>query len=867
MINSQHTIMIQELTHKNIMDFDRNKIAALFLFSGIATLAYQIVWIRQFTYIFGASLFAVSTVVAAFMGGLSLGSRLGAYFAGRLQNHLRFFGLLEITIAISAMSLLVLFSDFELFKLAFLQFNNSFFVNAFIQFLAIFVLLLAPATMMGMTLPVLSHHFARYRDIGVEVGKLYAANTAGAVLGCFAASFYGLPLIGLAGTVYVAIFINLAVGTTAIWLSFKESATQYSEKIILQKKTSRPVVIFLLLYMFSGMIFLGYQMLWTRSLIFTFGLSSNTTYTYAAMLIVFLLGISIGSLLISKLGRWIKNPLRIFSFVQLLAGIVAVFSLLLTTSALPYFNPFYYVNLLTGEVYWLANLANIFLKSMIAVLPTTILMGMSFPLMVKSCHSDAGSIAHTVGKVYFFNTLGAACGVFITAFILIPILGITKTFLLFLLICAFISAATFFLDPENPFKLRIAYLAFIVFIAVTAVAVYPKNYVFHIYRGGEDGIVYYKEGPLDTVSVIRYAQGHLRLAIDGVEIGGTDPAMLTDQKMLAHLPMLLVKNPKRALSIGFGTGGTSWSFLRYKELKKLDVVEISPTVIEAAAYLKDSNHEILKQKDNRLNIVIDDARNYLRAGSRKYDIIGIDCTDLRYKSNASLYSLDFFELVRKRLSEDGMAVAWLPLGKLSDESFRTALRTFNRVFPNTYVWYFNNYPAHYVLLVGKVSPIQIDYQSMLDKFNRPEVRKDLSSININDPLKILSSFVTDGNYLKRELNGKLLNTDDFPYLEFYAPKFRFSSGDRHTLDNLQMLLKGRMQIYPYLANIENKEQKKLKRQLKNYETAVPLLVAGHDLVFKGDYRDAYFAYKKALEANPADTSILQLLSDISTYLR
>jgi spermidine synthase len=489
-------------------------------------------------------------------------------------------------------------------------------------------------------------------------------------------------------------------------------------------------------------------------------------------------------------------------------------------------------------------------------------MGMSFPLAVKGCVSSLSHLGYGVGRVYASNTIGAIVGSFLSGFVLIPMLGITKALLVFTTLNIIIAIALLAINPHVAIKTRSLYMILTVTLLFVILYTTPKNIVFLQLKEGQE-LLYYEEGPLDTVSVVQYKhkQGVRRVAVDGIEVGGTDPVMLTDQKSLAHLPMLLLKNPRSALTVGFGSGGTSWSFLQYKELRRLDAVEISPTILKAVPFLEGSNHGVLcEPRDPRLNIIVDDARSYLRINDIRYDIITTDCTDLSYKSNATLYTLEYFQFARKSLTQDGIAVAWMPLRNLSDASLRAILRTFYRVFPYVYIWYFTNYPTHYVLMLGKITPLEIDYQTMLKRLDDPLVKRDLAEINLDNPIKILSSFVTDQRYLGHILEGGVLNTDDYPYVEFYAPRLKYAIGEKQKIDNLSLLMNGRQSIYPYLVNIP--DDKELKAKLQRYTDALPYIISGHIARWDGRNYEAYLAYEAAMTVNPEDSSVfIQMIDD------
>src|SRR5262249_40853095 len=148
-----------------------------------------------------------------------------------------------------------------------------------------------------------------------------------------------------------------------------------------------------------------------------------------------------------------------------------------------------------------------------------------------------------------------------------------------------------------------------------------------------------------TVSVI--ADGGRRwLLVDGQPVAGTGRTVVIDQKMLAHLPLLLHPAPRRALTVGFGSGGTSLSMTRHGVAA--DGGEIGRAVADAAPQFESETHGV--RGHPRFRRVVDDARSWLRVAPARYDVIATDCTNLQYKSNGDLYTVEYFLLMKERLA-------------------------------------------------------------------------------------------------------------------------------------------------------------------------------------------------------------------------
>jgi hypothetical protein len=225
--------------------------------------------------------------------------------------------------------------------------------------------------------------------------------------------------------------------------------------------------------------------------------------------------------------------------------------------------------------------------------------------------------------------------------------------------------------------------------------------------------------------------------------------------------LLLHPEPETALTVGFGSGGTSWSMTTHGI--QTDVVEIEKEVIRCAPYFEMQNFNVLASP--LLRVIINDARNHLYVTKKKYDVISTDCTNLRYKQNGSLYTREYFQLMKARLTEDGIACAWIPM-QLTEAQFDTLAATFQSVFANATLWYMDHTPANYAILIGTPGPIRFDYARLKRAFEVQKVREDLADIEIFHPLQLIHFLYLDEYGLRGLVGDAPLHTDDRPILEF-----------------------------------------------------------------------------------------------------
>ncbi|MBI5154821.1 hypothetical protein HZA57_06255, partial [Candidatus Poribacteria bacterium] len=407
-------------------------------------------------------------------------------------------------------------------------------------------------------------------------------------------------------------------------------------------------------------------------------------------------------------------------------------------------------------------------------------------------------------------------------------------------------------------------------------------------------LVFYKEGALATVSVKEDSKGWRTIYVDDVGVAGTDPVLQTDQKTLAHVPMILLGGKaERTLTVGFGSGGASWSYTLYPDIKEIDAIEITTTVPEAAPSLTDANHGIVFPRrvieearktmapgdhlpgavhplgdytvaanrqfmtfDPRYRIIVDDARSYLRFTSRVYDVIATDCTDLRYKTNANLYDREYFNLCRDRISDRGLVVVWTPLAGLSDEAFRIVVRTFREVFPDMTVWYFTNQPTHYCLFIGQKGGVKINYGDVLHALELPAIQKDLEEIGLRDPAKLVASFVTDQRGIDAYVGTGPLNTEDFPIIEFLSPRYGYDSTP--VAINMGRLYDVQVPVWDLVVD-RTEESLRGQPRIADIQQANDILFQGHVQYREHNFLDACKLYEKARKIAPHDKSIDDLL--------
>jgi spermidine synthase len=355
-------------------------------------------------------------------------------------------------------------------------------------------------------------------------------------------------------------------------------------------------------------------------------------------------------------------------------------------------------------------------------------------------------------------------GSLLTGFVLIPFVGMWNTTLILINLSLLIAVA-FLLRGRRP--ARTQWVAVVVVAVVANMLVFTDSKTFHAELKGRDlrteaagfDVIYYAEGLSGTVTAVE-RENYRGLFVDGQNVSGTDPVLLADSKMLAHVPLLLSEDPDSALTVGYGTGTTSGSML----LHDIDVyaVEIEQKIIEAAPLFSDVNYD--SYADPSIEIVLDDARNFIATTKKEFSVIVTDVTNLKYKRNPYLYTQEYFEIMRDALSTEGVAAAWLPVGGLSFNDLRTLIATFDNVFPHTTVWYFTQFPTHFIILVGTPEPTLVNLDELRQRMG--EVEGDLRSLSVDNVYELASMLLLGESDVDALVAGAPIHTDNRPILEY-----------------------------------------------------------------------------------------------------
>jgi spermidine synthase len=794
---------------------------------------YEVVWLRLLTLSMGHTSRAVGILLAAFMGGLAL----GAWAAGRAASSmapparaLRAYAALEVFIAACALILPALLAAMHPILQWVYAGDNP---GAFELTIALLALLLlsVPTAAMGATYPVAvrwveanrSNPGGRSdRSVAFDAGGLYAVNTIGAALGAGLTGFALLPLLGIRGTTVVGVLLNALAAGGALLLARRQpaestrgdlepttpernggvtlegngSAARRRQPARRGKQAAAVPVAPRRVGLraaaaalgISGCVALVYQVTWTRTLAMVLG---PTTYAFSAMVVAVITGLAIGSVVAAW--RAPRSPARAMTwlgFVMIaaacaaLAASVAIDRLPLAVAAL----------VSRPDVTFGAVLA-LQVGLVIAIqLPMSIAFGAAFPLAIAAADSTPETAPRDASIVYATNTLGAIVGAIAASFVLIPMLGIQGSMRLVAIVAA-VAGVVVARRAESGSRIRAgAMLGGAVTVGLALVA--PEWNLARLANGGyryatalaagdvETGLeagrlVYYREGASGTVSV-RDVPGARSLAIDGKVDASNAGDMLT-QKLLAHLPLLLHPNPRRVCVIGLGSGVTLGASLTHP-VERVDVIEISPEVVEASSFFAAENHNALN--DPRTALIVGDGRSHLLLSTEQYDVIISEPSNPWMAGVASLFTREFFLAARARLAPGGILMQWAHTYSISDADLRSIVATFVSVFPAGSAWLVAESD---LLLVGATGPVSALEDGVSAAWSRPGVAADLAEAAVRDPFSVLSLYVAGGGELQHYAGDALVQSDDRLLLEYSAPRAVYGVFQRANVERLREL--------------------------------------------------------------------------------
>ena len=754
-------------------------VAALLFASGAAGLIYQVAWVRLLGLAFGVTVYAVSTVLAAFMGGLAIGSFVGGRRSDILSRPLRAYGVVELAVGATAVLTPWAFrvlQDVYAGTSQLVDPQQAPLIAGTLRAALAFAVLLVPTALMGATLPLAvrgvrrAHssdfsgarkaHSSDFSDAtrsdAWAMGLLYATNTAGAIAGCLLSGFVLIGRLGLTDTILAAAAANTLAGLGGLALSrWTPPSPMLRATSPTWRRDERFASVALIAFSVSGAISLAYEVVWTRVLAVLF---DSSIYGFVLMLATVLAGIAIGGAIGGALMRARVSNNRVgilFALIEVAIGLSAVLAMLAFGGAYDLLTqlrdegPPFLARFVRTDLRLMAVLC------ILTVLPAAILMGSTFPVAARLWAAGETGLGRRLGGIYAGNVAGAIVGSLLAGFVLIPQLGEHHSLLLLAAANVLVGTALFFSTGAKVSGLTAGALG--IAVVVTAATRPPiHELVFHQHFPDERLVAYW-EGLENTVSVGRDAEAVQTLFTNSRGQTNDSPDLVRYHRVMGHLAALLAPTrTPRALVIGLGAGATPGALAKHSGAS-IDVVELSESVVSAAPFFRVANLEVLQQPN--VHLQIDDGRNFLLRNRQMYDVVTADVVHPYDAGANNLYSLEYLSAVARSLAPSGIMVQWVSPGTAFEHAL--IVRTFLAAFPQTTLWLGGD------LLIGSPSQFQLSRAELEARLSDPPARASLAEVGFNHAQDVLAQFRGTSSQLHAYAGEGPILTDDHPLLEYF----------------------------------------------------------------------------------------------------
>ena len=736
----------------------------LFLLSGASALVYQVLWTRLLALVFGVTIHAASTVLAAFMTGLAVGSAVAGRLSDGVKRPLFAFAVAEALVAAAALATPIGLDIVERMYIGLHDVAGSWPLTiAVVRFLLSFAVLIVPTTLMGATLPLVIKSAVASRTIlGRQVSLLYAANTSGAVIGTVVAGTWMIPQIGMSWAFRIGAIVNLVVCAGALVLERFASpiaSPEHEETTVASDSPTAmsPMIrrLILLAFAVSGFVSFALEIVWFRMLVVLF---RPTTYAFTVMLATVLAGIAVGSWLSTAFVRRGRSSLATLAVLELLLAVSAASSMILIgganstfAAAAPFFG--------TGRLSYFGPMA---VTSITAIFPPALFMGMAFPVGI-ALWTSATSMDRTgeqIGRIYAVNVAGAVAGSLATGFVLLPSIG-SRGSLLLVSGCALIMGIVLLAAASRRAVTVMTSGAAIAIFAVIAAEVADPVAALLKSRYPREQAVWQKEDGHATVTILRrdsaFAPTVHGIYINGAHQASDAPTMVGYHRLIGTLPMAVHPEPARALVIGVGGGATAGAVAAYGQDVAVDVVELSAAVADAARRFVGINQGLFSRPN--VTVRVDDGRNYMMLTAERYDVVTADVILPQHAGAGNLYSVEYYRLMRRVLNNRGIALQWI--GSPTDTEYKLIMRTFTTVFPHTTLWYGGS------LMVGSSRPLVLDEDAFRRKLERPAARVALGDVGLGSFAELLSRYKAGPAEMRAFVGEGLILSDDRPLTEYF----------------------------------------------------------------------------------------------------
>jgi spermidine synthase len=737
--------------------------------SGWAGLVYQVLWLQQLGLLFGNTSHAAAATLTAFFTGLAAGSWFWGQRAARAANPLRWYAGLELGIVVTALGYFLIRPLYHGMYPVVFEHVTTPAGRLGIKFVLALLLVFPPAFCMGGTVPLIGQY--RIRDaaaFGVTAARLYAVNTLGAALGAFVAGFFLPAWRGYNRTLAGAMLVSGAVAAGA-WVLSRRTPGRSVRAAPMPVPVAAPGRVTIRAVAFlSGFGVLALEVMWTRMMA---QVLENSVYTFAAILVVVLLGLAGGAFGSAWLARRRADPGNVLAGLLVLGGAAAAVTplvfLRLTDS----------LQVLVSTGSWARYVGLIFQTAALAMGPAVVVLGTIFPYLMKIEERYLTTAGESLGRLAGWNIAGAMVGPVVGGFVLLGEVGMWRSMQW---IAALYGVAAMALPVGRGLVWKAVAGLFLVWLMVgLEPARWPVRSVDPLREPGE--VVETWEGSDSTVAVTRDRRG-LSLQINShYGLGSTGASAL--EQLQAGIPLRAYPATTSIFFLGMGTGITAGHALapEFPRVRRVVACELVPEVVTAArryfTHVEGTDYTGGLFRDPRATVIVEDGRHYLQATRESFDMINADLF-VPFRSGAgSLYSREHFASVRARLAPGGVFFQWLPLYQLTEFEFGVIVRTMLEVFDQVSLWRNTFQPGEEVVaLAGHPAGASLPAASDGEVVERRAAvagkdHRDLERLWLPLDAETIPFFYAGNVTAARELfAGYPVNTDDRPVIEYQAPR-------------------------------------------------------------------------------------------------
>ncbi len=757
--------------------------------TGATGLVYEVTWQKYLSILLGTQSEASAAVLALFLGGLSIGYALFGHRAHRTAcrfgeaetpaHLLQLYGFCEIGIGVLAWAFPTLFKAIYTLSIA-VPVDSPGLTFAFDVLLAA-LLILPPAVLMGATVPLLTQALARSLAAATRVHALvYGLNTLGAFVGALAGAYYLIPRFGLDGTLLVLGAINVAGGV--VYLALARGMPGWSESLVVtsgeHSRTPRSLSAAAILFGFAMM---SIQTVLLRLGGLAFGASH---FTFALVVAIFVFCLAAGSLGVSRFQR-IPRLMIVAAPWALVAWMIALHPTLENTG--------YWVHVVRtwfrddDAAFYPYQLASAGLLFAMFAVPIG-LAGATLPLLFHFLRRQGQDLGRAAGRLYAANTVGSVFGALLGGYLLLFWLDLDQV--LRLAIAALILGAAIISIRVAP-RSRLAWLALPAVVAIVLLPSWePERLAAGLFRmrearastyAGPDAffavpenrreIIHYEDGPVASVAVYEVPRG---LGRDrAILVNGKSDGMLISEyitmAMIGLVPAFFADRVETAFVIGYGTGTSAGELGSLDSIRSVDVVDISGEVLNAAPFFDYGNQEA--SRNPKIHLRRGDAFRELLRSEGTYDIIGSEPSNPWVTGTEMLFSREFLEAARSKLSPGGVYAQWVQAYEIDTPTFELLLRTFLSVFEHVSVWYMQNTD---LLLLGFTSEEQaLDLDRLLARAKQPDFAAAMKRTGIIDVAGLLTHEILPVGVLHATVGPGTTHTLTHPLLSHGAAKAFF----------------------------------------------------------------------------------------------